>query len=250
MARQNGILKLKGTIGGMTFYKTSLDGHLVREKGGVSGDRIANDPAFIRTRENGEEFGAAGLAGKLLRDALRALMQSASDSRVTSRVTKTMMDILKLDTASARGKRTPFSGLATAQGKAILKGFNFNLKAILGSILYKPYTVNTATGEIGIPNLVPINDIAAPAKATHCTIKGAYANIDFATGIFDIQFSPAANLPIDGTSSNISLVPAAVPVGTGLQFYLLEIEFFQEVNGQQYSLKNGAFNSLAIVEVI
>jgi len=250
MARQNGILKLKGTIGGMTFYKTSLDGHLVREKGGVSGDRIANDPAFIRTRENGEEFGAAGLAGKLLRDALRALMQSASDSRVTSRVTKTMMDILKLDTASARGKRTPFSGLATAQGKAILKGFNFNLKSILGSILYKPYTVNTATGEIGIPNLVPINDIAAPAKATHCTIKGAYANIDFATGIFDIQFSPAANLPIDGTSSNISLVPAAVPVGAGLQFYLLEIEFFQEVNGQQYSLKNGAFNSLAIVEVI
>jgi hypothetical protein len=250
MARQTGILKLKGTIGGMTFYKTSLDGHLVREKGGVSGDRIANDPAFIRTRENGEEFGAAGLAGKLLRDTLRSLMQNASDSRVTSRVTKIMMDILKLDGASVRGKRTPFNGFATAQGKAMLKGFNFNIRAILGSVLYKPFTVDTATGEIDISNLVPINDIAAPSKATHCTIKGAVANIDFATGIFDIQFSPPMNLPLDVVSSNITLIPSSAAVGTGTQFHLLEIEFFQEVNGQQYSLKNGAFNSLAIVEVV
>jgi len=27
MAKQTGIIKLKGTIGGMTFYKTSADGH-------------------------------------------------------------------------------------------------------------------------------------------------------------------------------------------------------------------------------
>lgn len=58
-------------LGGMTFYK-SQDGALVREKGGVSADKIANDPAFQRTRENGEEFGAAGIAGKVLRDAVRA----------------------------------------------------------------------------------------------------------------------------------------------------------------------------------
>ena len=33
------------------------DGLLARAKGGVSEDRIQNDPAFQRTRENGEEFG-------------------------------------------------------------------------------------------------------------------------------------------------------------------------------------------------
>ena len=32
MARQKGIIKLKGTIGDITFYKTQ-DGHLAREKG-------------------------------------------------------------------------------------------------------------------------------------------------------------------------------------------------------------------------
>jgi hypothetical protein len=70
MARQKGIIKLKGTIGDITFYKTQ-DGHLAREKGGIDASRIASDPAFQRTRENGSEFGRAGKAGKILRTALR-----------------------------------------------------------------------------------------------------------------------------------------------------------------------------------
>ena len=62
MARQTGIIKLEGTIGDISFYKTR-DGHLARTKGGVGGERIQNDPAFQRTRENGQEFGRAGAAG-------------------------------------------------------------------------------------------------------------------------------------------------------------------------------------------
>ena len=53
MARQKGIIKLEGTIGDISFYK-SKDGHLARTKGGVDAERIQNDPAFQRTRENGQ----------------------------------------------------------------------------------------------------------------------------------------------------------------------------------------------------
>jgi hypothetical protein len=52
MAKQKGIIKLKGTLGDITFYK-SQDGFLAREKGGVDASRIANDANFQRTRENG-----------------------------------------------------------------------------------------------------------------------------------------------------------------------------------------------------
>jgi hypothetical protein len=31
---------------------------------------------------------------------------------------------------------------------------------------------------------------------------------------------------------------------------LLKIEFFQSVNGVQYSLKNGAYNALRVIEVV
>ena len=87
MARQNGIIKLKGTIGDITFYKTK-DGHLAREKGGIDANRIKNDPAFQRTRENGSEFGRAGTAGKTLRTALRTLLLKSCDSRMVSRLTQ------------------------------------------------------------------------------------------------------------------------------------------------------------------
>lgn len=40
MANQGGIIKLKGTVGDITFYKTQ-DGYLAREKGGVEAGRIA-----------------------------------------------------------------------------------------------------------------------------------------------------------------------------------------------------------------
>lgn len=70
MAKQKGIIKLKGTLGDITFYK-SQDGFLAREKGGIEASRIASDRAFQRTRENGSEFGNANKAGKMLRTAFR-----------------------------------------------------------------------------------------------------------------------------------------------------------------------------------
>jgi hypothetical protein len=40
MPKNTGILRIEGTLQDMTFYKTQ-DGHLVKTKSGVSGDRIA-----------------------------------------------------------------------------------------------------------------------------------------------------------------------------------------------------------------
>lgn len=249
MAKLKGILKIEGTLQEMTFYKTQ-DGNLVKTKSGVSGDRIANDPAFARTRENGSEFGSSATAGKLLRDAVRNMVATASDNRVTSRVTQIMTQIKNFDTTSLRGERSVDVGIATAEGKALLKGFNFNDKAILGAILYKPYAVNTTTGVISIADLVPINDIAVPSGTTHVSMKGAFAIVDFDAGTSDVGYTNITNLPVDGTSTAVTLTPASVPAGTGTKLYLLQIEFFQEVNAVQYSLNNGAYNALAIIEVV
>jgi hypothetical protein len=248
MARLKGLLKIEGTLDELTFYKTQ-DGHLVKTKSGVSGDRIANDPTFQRTRENGSEFGAAAEAGKLMRDAVRTLMLTAADNRVTSRVTKLMTIIKNYDTTSARGERTVGVAIAAPGATDELKNFDFNINAILSSILYKPYSVNTTTGVIAVSGLVPINDIAAPIGATHVTLRGAYAKIDFAAGTSEVEYTNAVNMAIDGSSNNVTLTPAAVPSGSGTSLFLLAVEFFQEVNGVQYTLKNGAFNSLSIVEV-
>ena len=120
MAKQKGILPVKGTIGNLTFYK-SQDGYLIREKGGIDAERIASDPAFQRTRENGAEFGRAGKAGKLLRNAVRTLSQNASDSKMISRLVREMTKVVKTDKVNPRGLRDVIDGEAE-----LLEGFEFN----------------------------------------------------------------------------------------------------------------------------
>lgn len=248
MARQRGIIKLSGTIGDISFYK-SQDGYLAREKGGIEGDRIKNDPAFARTRENGQEFGMAAKSGKLIRDAFRPMMMRASDGRVVARLTKLMSDIRKLDTTSARGERTVAVAIANQAAKNLLKGFNFNNRSILNSILYRPFTVDTQTGVIVVTDLVPANHIAAPSGATNVALTAAWGKVNFQDDEFNVELSNTVNLPIDGNSTTVTLTPAQAPTGTGTDAFLLMVEFFQEVNGNQYSLNDGLYNALSVVDV-
>lgn len=248
MAKQKGIIKLEGTIGDITFYK-SQDGYLAREKGGVPADRIANDPAFQRTRENGAEFGAAGKAGKILRNAIRALLQNASDSRMVSRLTQEMVKVIQEDATNARGLRNVIDGEAE-----LLEGFEFNKNGKLGTTLYAPYTgtIDRVAGTLtaSIPAFVPLNMIAAPGGTTHFKIVSAGAEIDFELETFIMDSQATAVLPWDGApTAVINLANVVTPASTHPLFLVLGIEFYQEVNGAMYPLKNGAFNALALVKV-
>ncbi len=248
MAKQKGIIKLDGTIGGITFYK-SQDGYLAREKGGVSADKIANDPNFQRTRENGEEFGRAGKAGKLLRNAIRAMLQNASDSRMVSRLTAEMVKVIQEDITNPRGLRNVIDGEAE-----LLEGFEFNISGKLGTTIYAPFTatIDRVAGTLtaNIPAFVPINMLAAPGGSTHFKIVSTGAEIDFENETFVMDAQASGVLPWDATATAvINLVNAVTANSTHPLFLALGIEFYQEVNGQMYPLKNGAYNALALVKV-
>lgn len=249
MARNSSLFKIEGTLDNVTFYK-SADGYFVRTKGGVSKNRIMNDPAFVRTRENGSEFGRSASSGKLLRDAVSSFVFKAKDSKLSSRLMKVMSDIKNQDLVSTRGERNVAEGLSTATGKAYLKGFDFNNRATMRSVFFSPFTVDGATGVITITDLKPTEQIRFPEGATHFSMQSGFVNLDFETGTSDITYSAVSNLLIDGTVSTVTLTPSGAPTGTGFEFVVLLIEFFQEVNGQQYSLNNGAYNVLNIVEVV
>ena len=248
MARQTGLIKIKGTLGNVNFYKTK-DGDLARMKTSVDADRIKNDPAFERTRENNTEFGNSATAGKIMRDAVRPMALNAADGRVTSRLTKTMAQIKNLDATSVRGKRNVAEGVQDPNAILLLKGFDFNNEALLNTILYKPFDVNTISGEITILDLTPQIDVVWPQGATHLAFTSGFAGVDFLTGDKDLEVSNVVNIPIDMTMTTVTLTPGAIPLVTGVKLYVLKIEFFQEVNGIQYTLKNGAYNALKVVEV-
>jgi hypothetical protein len=248
MAKQKGIIKLEGTIGDITFYK-SQDGFLAKGKGGIPADRIANDPNFVRTRENGAEFGNAGKAGKTLRTALRGLLQNASDNRMVGRLASKMVKVIQADATNPRGLRNVIDGEAE-----LLEGFDFNKNGKLGRTIYAPFTavINRVTGALTVDLLafIPANMIAAPGGTTHFKIISGGAEIDFENESFVVDTNETAILPWNNVATAvINLANAVTAASTHPLFLALGIEFYQEVNGQMYPLKNGAFNALNLVKV-
>ena len=248
MAQQKGIIPLKGTIGNITFYKSG-DGYLAREKGGIDANRIANDPAFQRTRENGAEFGRAGAAGKVLRTSFRSLLQNTADSRMVGRLTREMMKVIQADAVNERGLRNVIDGEAE-----LLEGFDFNVNGKLGTTLYAPFTgtINRVTGElvVTIPAFVPANMVAAPGGSTHFKIISAGAAINFENETYEVTTSATADLPLNGTATAVINLTNSVAANSEHPLFLaLGIEFYQQVNTIMYPLKNGAFNALALVKV-
>ncbi|TRW97066.1 hypothetical protein, partial [Flavobacterium gawalongense] len=222
---------------------------LAREKGGIDASRIANDPAFQRTRENGSEFGRAGKAGKTLRTALRTLLLNSADSRMVSRLTQTMVKVIQADLTNERGLRNVIDGEAE-----LLVGFEFNIGGKLGTTLFAPFigAIDRVNGEITVDlvSFIPANMIAAPSGTTHFKIISAGAEIDFEAEVFVTTNSETAILPWDMTPTvAINHLNAVTPNSTKPLFLALGVEFYQEVNGRMYPLKNGSYNPLALVQV-
>ncbi len=249
MARVNGLVKIESTIEDLTFYKKD-GGNYVRRKGGVSKERISSDPNFVRTRENNTEFGHCGSSGKVLRKALGSLVFKAKDGKLSSRLVQVMSRVKNADLTSARGMRRVSEGIASAEGKQHLTGFDFNSRAPFKSVLFAPYDLDTVTGTLSITDFIPAEHLAFPAGATHVSIQNAVMVLDFETEATEITYSPIVNLPLNLVANQVTVAPAILPTGSGQTFYVVMLSFYQEINGMQYSLKNEEFNVLTILEIL
>lgn len=178
-----------------------------------------------------------------------ALVFKAKDSQLASRMLQTMSRIKNLDTTSTRGQRRVSVGLATAAGKQLLQGFDFNSNAPLNGVLFAPFTSDMVYGTIEIANFLPAEQLQFPQGATHVSFQCAVLAIDFDTEESEIAYSAIENMPIDLNPNSITLSTTSVPTG-GVQLLLLMLSFYQEVNGVQYSLKNEDYNVLNVVEVV
>lgn len=248
MGRQDGIIKITGQVDGLTFFKTR-QGYQVRKKGGITGDRIKNDPAFVRTRENGQEFARAGQATRLLRTSFRTVLLKNADSLMASRLMREMVKVVQADTVHARGLRE-----VQGPNTALLQGFEFNVASSLTSTLHAPFTsaIDRVAGSlsVAVPAFIPQDMITAPQGATHARLTTAGVEINLATGQYVVN-----NGQSDAFALNQQMLPA-ITLSQGLPansphplFLAFGIAFYQEVNGIQYPMKNGAYNAMALVKI-
>jgi hypothetical protein len=248
MALQESVIQLTGGLGNLSFYKTE-DGYLARKKNKISAERLKFDPAFARTRENNAEFGRAGLGSKLLRNALRTMLLNCADKRMNSRLTREMLKVVQSDPTSERGMRSISAGDLNP-----LLNFDFNVSSKFFTTFFGPFQtdIDRASGNvmISLQDFVPINTMAYPEGATHFVLKAAAAELDFDNNKYVMSSSASAPADISAQVTPAFQLTQAVTAGSTLPIIaVFGIEFFQFVNNNQYALKNGAFNALAIVGI-
>ena len=244
MAQQTGILGIQGTVGGLVFAK---DGS-IRQKPASNKAKYMTSASMARTRENTAECGQAAKYSKVLRDSLRVAIASASDSRVTSRLTKLMREVIQLDDTNDRGQR-----VFDSSNSAPLLGFNFNAGAGIGQTMYFPYEVMGAGADVTmtIPALNPASDIAAPQGTTHFELVFAASSLDMETLTFTnaMVAAPLGILAVNSVAlvnqAMVASFPAAPPAAN-LVVGVVGINFYQQVNGKFYPLNNNSTNPLAI----
>lgn len=250
MAKQVGLLKLEGRIGDLSFYKDNR-GYHVRMRQGPTKEQINNDPRFLRTKENGLEFGRAARAAKLLRTKLRLVLKQGSDPQFCNRLTSRIHRVLKADTFNKRGER-----LVLPENLGMLVGMDCNLKAPFSEVFFvnqRPsYDRATGVGRFEIPAMLVKNKVAGLEGATNVQIQLIAAEFDPQNPEADL-FGLAQSTFMD--ISKADSTPAEVlqidllPQSTSAVVILMGISYFQKVNGVYCSLANGLYNALSIVEL-
>jgi hypothetical protein len=266
MSKQTGLIKLKGNIGGISFYK--LNGNdLARMSNGPSKERIASEKSFQRTRENNNEFGGSATAAKSIRVAISTSLQNKCDMYMSARLNKVFREILKKSTG-VRGQRA----ILLSANKSMLEGFDFDNRLNFANKFLAPYTVvpNATRNQcvITVPSFIPATLVKAPIGATHFRLVSAIGvESDYAYNAVTDRYEATdptlnqLNALVYGTTTAINSTtaatftltavlpgtPAPTMTATVSVVQCLGIEFFQRIGTTDYLLATD--NCIKVVKV-
>lgn len=236
MAIQKGALPLSGTIGGINFYFRKGKPVARAAGGGFNRQAIKTKASMVRVRENNSEFGHCSQVKKLFRVALFPFLMHYKDVTLHGRMMRLFQEIKNLDAVSGRGLRKVGNGMATAQGLALLRDFEFTPKC-------DPKTVVPMNGSYDADSCVysvtgfDIRQVRFPKAATHLQLQFGVLGVDFEGAIYKLFMAEPLLFEKGSAVNSFSLSPVVLP-NTGLQrFAFLGVTFYQELNGEKYVLK-------------
>jgi len=213
MSKQIGLIKVKGSLDGVSFYQSEGE-NFVRMSKGPSKKRILTDPAFKRTRENNVEFGASAKVAKALRVVLTPVIKMA-EKRITSRIV-TVFKSINIKGSGARGQRT----IEVSKFGSELEKFELNSTRPLASVFKAPVNAEHIaarnTASIVIPAFNPAEVVTPVPGATHFRlihVLGVVSDYSFipATGKYEPMEPKLDTLHGANYSDYITLEKGVIP---------------------------------------
>jgi hypothetical protein len=244
MAKQKGTVKYDGTINGVNYYMRKGEALARSAGGGFSSEGNKKSP---RIKENSSEFGMVSQAKKLFRLGLHPFLADLSDVTLHGRMMTLFQKIKVLDTVSERGQRLFQNGLATDEGRFLLMQFDITTQ--------KASMMIPGTGEFDqvsqnytLANIKP-DAMRLPKGATGMQLCLGILQADFEARTWKFFSSPALSIDADFNATTHTLTPTALPTGNGVGIAVLQVRFYQEVNGKQFLLNDLGAQGLEFVGV-
>lgn len=231
------------------------------EKGGANKDLIMNNAAFVRTRENMNEFNGCGTVAKAIRRGFLNLLPDQTDKRFTPRLLKLIKMINLNDVEGTRGKRS----VIISASRPILMKIVFNELQNVAEMIQDEFTFShialrtEATLKVTDFKLKPIlvpegagyfrlqNHLSVISDYSYSETTRCYEPVDAFNGKSTFIYSEYT--PID-TPLTVEL-KAAFPEGSlvGNEVSILEcagLEFYQKVGKAYLPLKG---SSMMMIDV-
>lgn len=235
MGKLKGIVQFTGHFDGLSFYE--MNGTIiVRKTGGFSGEKIKNDPNFIRVRENSNEFAHCSKVGKYFRNSILLYLNKMAIPYVHNRVLGLFQDISRLDLVSERGKRNVSNGLLLDASHRIVKEFEFDKNQSFSTLFPFTFATDLSQGRLTISNFCA-QLIKNVKGATHLNLQFVVVGLDFEQqNYFEQNCSPLVSVSLQDHSVSDLELNCVIPQSS-VVFGFLYLEFFQRINDVNYDLK-------------
>ncbi len=242
MAKQVGIIRLKGTIDGINYYKHKTAGDLARRAGGGFSAETHKKGGNNRPRENASEFGHCSIVKRRFRFALSPFLCVRKEGGLHGRLMQLFLKLKVLDRVNIRGHRKVARGLEVPLGRQLLRNLVFTPHCSVIDILGAPINFDFTSRTLEVTNL-DIKNVKFPSGATHLSFSLGLLHFDFDT--LEYQLKTSAPFYIDRDFSATSFeMNVALPEGSGMAMAVLGMKAYQEVEGTYYLLKSA--NSVGV----
>lgn len=249
MAKQKGIIRLKGTIGDINFYSTRNGGDLARAAGGGF-NRQGNkkNPTMVRTRENASEFGHCSKVKKAFKIALAPFVCIRKDGSLHGRMMTLFTKIKSLDRIHTRGNRKVATGLETSLGIHLLRSFVFTPACNVMDVLGASIDYDFMSRRCSITNF-DVRNVSFPAGATHLALTLGLLHFDFDTLTYKLKSSTPVYIDKMHSATSLEL-SVEDPEVVGMQIAVLGLKFYQEVDSTYYLFKSANAVGVEVLGVL
>ncbi|MDF2188213.1 SMI1/KNR4 family protein [Paraflavitalea sp. CAU 1676] len=239
MARYYGPVKIRGSVGGLTYYENE-EGQFVKEKGSPRECRMQYGEEFMRSRRYAAEFQGATAVARQLRDAMGNLTIGVRSMRASSNMTTWLLSVAHTDPVSDWGERKVWLG-----DLSLLQGYEFNKNNKLDDALPVPLWDNCrlvdGKATVKLPGFRLRRKKNLPDNASHFRMVSAVLYLDAGKKTYKRDLKEGTLCEIGNKAGPAFEAEHEIAAGEGqLVLWLVGIEYLGMGKKRMEVLKGGA----------